>query len=127
LLDVRDILALRLVTPKTRDWVDAVMPKVKSKATLYVDYEDDENEDDEDENNVNESTFLDELMNEGMNGIPFFRNMMIRDSSLFSDPLIPSFLRKYGPQIRTVYHYANGNNKTLLSTRLCPTSDSQLS
>jgi hypothetical protein len=89
LLDIRDLLALRLVSRKTMDWVDAVMLKHPSKAfTLYV----------------NENTALDGLENEEIaHGIPFFRRLDIMDSSFCSHPLIPSFLRIYGSQIHTVY------------------------
>jgi hypothetical protein len=69
--------------------VDAVMPEHKSKVfTLYVD----------------EDTSLDELVKEEIaHGIPFFRRLIVTDSSFFSHPLIPSFLCIYGTQIHTVY------------------------
>jgi hypothetical protein len=88
-LDVRDLLALRLVSRKTSDWVDAVMPNHPSKAfTLYV----------------NESRAqLDELMDEEIAHTPFFRRLNVRDSSFFSHPRIPEFLGIYGGQIHTVY------------------------
>jgi hypothetical protein len=88
LLDDRDLLALRLVSAKTRDWVDAVMFKHPTKAfAIYVD----------------ENTALQELTDEEMNGIPFFRGLNITNLSFFSHPLIPSFLRIYASQIHTVY------------------------
>jgi hypothetical protein len=88
LLDIRDLLALRLVSRKTRDWLDAVMPKHPTKAFTL---------------NVDENTALDGLVNEEIaHGIPFFRILNIRHSSFCSNPLIPSFLRIYGPQIRIV-------------------------
>jgi hypothetical protein len=89
LLDDRDLLALRLVSRKTRDWVDAVLPSQKSKAiTLYA----------------KKNTDVDELMDEKISrGIPFFRGLNVKDSFFFSHPQIPSFLRSYGPQIHTVY------------------------
>jgi hypothetical protein len=110
LLDVRELLALRLVSPRTRAWVDAVMPKHPSKAfTLKVldvndeeENESDEDDDDSDEVKVNKKTVLDKLMDEETDRIPFFRRLYISDSSFFSHPLIPSFLRTYGPQIHTV-------------------------
>jgi hypothetical protein len=93
LLDVRDLLALRLVSRKTRDWVDAVLSSHPTKAlTLYV----------------KKNTALDELVNEEIpHRIPFFRRLNVRDSSLFSHPQILSFLRCYGTQIHTVYRYDN--------------------
>jgi hypothetical protein len=37
LLDIRDLLALRLVSPKTRSWVDVVMSNHPSNEfTLYI-------------------------------------------------------------------------------------------
>jgi hypothetical protein len=89
LLDVRDLLALRLVSRKTREWVDAVLPSHPTKAlTLYV---------------AEEKT-LHELVEEDIaHGIPFFRGLTVRDSTFFSHPLLPKFLRIYGSQIQTVY------------------------
>jgi hypothetical protein len=93
LLDVRDLLALRLVSRKTRDWVDAVLRKQKSKAlTLYVNY--------------NKKNALHELMEEETaRGIPFFRGLNVGDSSssFFSHPHIPSFIRCYRSQLHTVH------------------------
>jgi hypothetical protein len=95
LLDARDLLALRLVSRKTREWVDAVLPSHPTKAlTLYVD--------------VDIDMALHELMDEEIShGIPFFRglNLWDWDSSLsfFSHPLLPEFLRIYGSQIHTVH------------------------
>jgi hypothetical protein len=87
LLDVRDLLALRLVTRKTRAWVDAVKPKHQA-FTLYV----------------SRKTDLDELMDEKMlNRVPFFRRLVVKDSSFFLLPLIPKFLHIYGPQLHTIY------------------------
>jgi hypothetical protein len=91
LLDIRDSLALRLVSRKTRAWVDAVMSKHPSKAfTQYVDG----------------STSLYGLVNEEIaQSIPFFRRLYVGDSSFFSHHLLPSYLT-YGTQIHTVIHYA---------------------
>jgi hypothetical protein len=90
LLDVRDLLALRLVSRKTRAWVDAVMPSHPTKAfTLRVDKE----------------KTLDKIMGEGLDGIPCCRRLNIRSSSFFSHPLFPSFLRTFGPQIHTVFQF----------------------
>jgi hypothetical protein len=93
LLDIRDLLALRLVSRKIRDWVDAVMSKHPTKVfTLYVE----------------ESTALHELVDEEIaQGIPFFRALNIGDKYFCSRPLITEFLCIYGTQIRTVY----GSNK----------------
>jgi hypothetical protein len=96
LLDDRDLLALRLVSPKARTWVDAVMHKHPSNVfTLYVNEV-------SDEDIVNKNTVLDRLMDEETDRIPFFRRLYISDSSFFSHPLIPSFLCTYGVQIHTV-------------------------
>jgi hypothetical protein len=91
LLDVRDLLALRLVSRKTRDWVDAVLPSHPTKAlTLYVNY--------------NEKNTHDELMDEEFaHGIPFFRRLNVGDSSFFWHPRIPEFLGIYGSQIHTLH------------------------
>jgi hypothetical protein len=91
LLDDRDLLALRLVSRKTRDWMDAVLPSHPTKAlTLYVNY--------------NKKKTLDELMEEETaRGIPFFRSLNVGHSSFFSNPQIPSFLGSYGSQIHTVH------------------------
>jgi hypothetical protein len=90
LLDVADLLALRLVSRKTRDWVDAVCSSHRTKALiLFVDTE--------------EKT-LHELMEEEIaHGIPFCRGLNVRDSSFFSNPLIPEFLDIYGSQIHTLH------------------------
>jgi hypothetical protein len=48
---------------------------------------------------------LDELMGEEIDRIPYFRGLNVRAISFFSNPLIPSFLRIYGPQIHTVSHH----------------------
>jgi hypothetical protein len=98
LLEDRDLLALRLVSRKTRDWVDAVLPKQKSKAlTLYVNY--------------NKKNTLNELMEEEIaHGIPFFRGLNVWDPSFFCHPRIPEFLRIYGPQIHTVRGPDNWDN-----------------
>jgi hypothetical protein len=90
-LDDRDLLALRLVSRKTRDWVDAVLPSHPTKAlTLYV--------------NVDEKKTLHELMDEVIaHGIPFFRRLNVRNKSFFSHPRIPEFLGIYGSQIHTVH------------------------
>jgi hypothetical protein len=92
-LDVHDLLALRLVSPKTRAWVDSLMSKHRSKAfTLYL----------------NEEKTLKELMDKQFAlGIPFFKRLNIGHPTFFSHPLIPEFLRIYGPQIHTVYHSEN--------------------
>jgi hypothetical protein len=91
LLDVRDLRTLRLVSRKTRDWVDeTMMSKHHNKAfTLYVD----------------RNTALEELVAEetARDGILFFRRLDIRYSPFFLSPIIPSFLRTYGDQIHTVY------------------------
>jgi hypothetical protein len=89
LLDDRDLLALRLVSRKMREWVDAVLPSHPTKAlTLYVD----------------DDTALHELIDEEItHGIPFFRGLNVRDSSFFSHPRIPKFLGIYGSQINTVH------------------------
>jgi hypothetical protein len=91
LLDDRDLLALRLVSRKTRDWVDAVLPSHPTKAlTLYFNY-------------FKKKT-LDELMEEDIaHGIPFFRGLNLRNSSFFSHPRLPEFLALYGSQIYTVH------------------------
>jgi hypothetical protein len=96
LLDIRDLLALRLVSRKIRDWVDAFMSKHPSKAfTLYI----------------NENASLAELVKEVIaHGIPFFRRLYVGDSSFFSHHLLPSFLLTYGTQIHTVIHYAYGDS-----------------
>jgi hypothetical protein len=92
LLDVRDLLGLRLVSPKTKAWVDAVMPTHPAKSfTLYV----------------TRNTSLHQLLDEEIaNGIPFFRCLKVMDSSFFSNPLIPELLAIYGTQIHTVFQYA---------------------
>jgi hypothetical protein len=89
LLDVRDLLALRLVSRKTREWVDAVLSSYPTKVlALYVD----------------EDTALHELVEEEIaHGIPFFRGLNVSDSSFFSHPLLPEFLGIYGSQIHTVH------------------------
>jgi hypothetical protein len=88
LLDIRDLLALRLVSCKIRDLVDAVMSKHPTK--LFTHY-------------VDESTALFGLASESVaQGIPFFKALNIGDTYFCSHPLIPEFLRIYGPQIRTV-------------------------
>jgi hypothetical protein len=91
LLDDRDLLALRLVSRKTREWVDAVLPSHPNKAlTLYV--------------NVGEKT-LDELIEDEIaDGIPFFRRLNVSDPSFFSHPRISEFLALYGSQINTVHN-----------------------
>jgi hypothetical protein len=95
LLDVRDLLALRLVSLKTKDWVNDVMSKHRSKTfTLHF----------------NEKNTLDKLMGEQIDGIPFVRGLNIKHLSFFSHPLIPSFLRIYGPQIHTVSGYSYGDH-----------------
>jgi hypothetical protein len=96
LLDIRDFLALRLVSRKTRAWVDAVMSKHPSKAfTQYV----------------HGSTSLYGLVNEEIaQGIPVFRRLYVGDSSFFSHHLLRSFLLTYGTQIHTVIHYVDGNS-----------------
>jgi hypothetical protein len=88
LLDVRDLLALRLVSRKTKDWVEAVLPRNPTKPlTLYV-----------------KKNTLDELMeHEFPHGIPFFRGLTVGDTSFFSHPLVPKFLAIYGSQIQTVH------------------------
>jgi hypothetical protein len=98
LLDDRDLLALRLVSRKTREWVDAVLPSHPTKAlTLYVD--------------KNKKKTLHELMEDEIaRGIPFFRRLNVRDSSFFSHPLTPSFLRIYSSQLHTVYHCYDGSD-----------------
>jgi hypothetical protein len=89
LLNARDLLALRLVSPQTKLWVEAVMSKHPTKSfTFYID----------------ENTALHELVDEDIShGIPFFRALNVKHVSFFSQPLIPSFLRTYGSQIHTVY------------------------
>jgi hypothetical protein len=91
LLDDRDLLALRLASRKTRDWVDAVLPSHPTKAlTLYFNYE--------------KRTHLNELMDDEISHvIPFFRRLNVSDSSFFSHPRIHEFLRIYGSQIHTVH------------------------
>jgi hypothetical protein len=91
LLEDRDLLALRLVSRKTREWVDAVLPSHPTKAlTLFV--------------KKNEKKTLHELVKEEIaHGIPFFRRLNVGDSSFFSHPLLPEFLRIYGSQIHTVH------------------------
>jgi hypothetical protein len=37
MVDINDLLALRLVSPKTKEWVDAIISKIKIKSfTLFV-------------------------------------------------------------------------------------------
>jgi hypothetical protein len=69
------------------------MSKHRSKAfTLYL----------------NEEKTLKELMDQQfVHGVPFFRRLHIGNPTFFSHPLIPEFLRVYGPQIHTVYHSEN--------------------
>jgi hypothetical protein len=90
LLDVRDLLALRLVSTKTRTWVDDVMSKFKGKVFTLL---------------FNDIRTLDELMGEEIDRIPYFRGLNVGGISFFTRPLIPSFLRIYGPQIHTVSHH----------------------
>jgi hypothetical protein len=92
-LDVCDLFALRLVSIQTRAWVDAVMSKHRNKVfTLYL----------------NKEKTLKELMDKQFAaGIPFFRRLHIGNPTFFSHPLIPEFIRIYGPQIHTVYHSEN--------------------
>jgi hypothetical protein len=91
LLDDRDLLALRLVSRKMRVWVDAVLPSHPTKSlTLYVNYNE-------------KNTAVDELVEDEIpHGIPFFRRLNVGNSSFFSHPLLPDFLRIYGSQIQTV-------------------------
>jgi hypothetical protein len=56
---------------------------------------------------VNNKTTLDKLIGEETDRIPFFRRLKINHCSFFMYPLTPSFLRIYGPQIRTVRNYNN--------------------
>jgi hypothetical protein len=90
LLDVPDLRTLRLVSRKTRDWVDEVMmSKHHNKAfTLYV----------------NGNTAIEDLVAEetARDWNLFFRRLDIRCSSFYLSPLIPSFLRTHGDQIHTV-------------------------
>jgi hypothetical protein len=96
LLDIRDLLALRLVSRKIRDWVDAVMSKHPTK--LFTHY-------------VDESAALFGLANESVaQGIPFFKALNNCDKYFCSRPLIPEFLRIYGPQIHTVYGSTEGGD-----------------
>jgi hypothetical protein len=82
LLDVRDLLALRLNSRKTRDWVDAVLPSHPTKALTKA---------------------VNDLMDEAIaHWIPFFRGLNVKDSSFFSHPLLPEFLDIHGSQIHTV-------------------------
>jgi hypothetical protein len=92
LLDDRDLLALRLVSRKTRDWVDAVLPSHPTKSlTLFVNKK------------YNEKNTLYELMEDEIaEGIPFFRRLNVGDPSFFSHPRIHEFLGIYGSQIHTV-------------------------
>jgi hypothetical protein len=93
------------------------MTKHPSKElTLSVNDVYDKAENDSDENdadsdvdnvNVNNKTTLDKLMEEETDRIPFFRRLNIKHCSFFMNPLTPSFLRIYGPQIRTVRNYNN--------------------
>jgi hypothetical protein len=58
---------------------------------------------------VDESTALFGLANESVaQGIPIFKALNICDKYFCSRPLIPEFLRIYGPQIRTVYGSTEG-------------------
>jgi hypothetical protein len=91
MLDINELLVLRFVSQKTKEWVDAIMWKRKRKPfTLSVD----------------ETTALHELVNEeSFPGIPLFRGLHILpllDTDFFFLPLIPEFLRIYGPQIHTI-------------------------
>jgi Leucine-rich repeat (LRR) protein len=90
LLDVRDLLALRLVSSETKSWLDTVMLGHKSKIfTLTLD--------------EIENTF-DRFMDE-QKKIPFktLNFEYMRASSFFSHPLLPSFLQTYGPQIHGIH------------------------
>jgi Leucine-rich repeat (LRR) protein len=95
-LDVRDLLALRLVSSETKSWVDTVMLGHRRKAfTLTLD-----------EENRTLDGFMDEqkkMMNQ--NSIPF-KTLNFEHtgaSSFYSHPLLPSFLQTYGPQIHRIH------------------------
>jgi hypothetical protein len=92
MLHVPDLLALRLVSQKTKEWVDAIMSKRKRKAFTL---------------SINEKTAFHELVDEeSAHRIPLFRGLNILPfldtAFFFLPPLIPEFLRIYGPQIHTI-------------------------
>jgi hypothetical protein len=102
LLDIPDLLALRLVSRETKSWVDVVMSRHKSKAfTLYFD-----------EKKGRTRRTLDRFMEERMQndeagtiGIPFGNldlSEVTTSASFFSHPLIPQFLLEYGPTIHRI-------------------------
>jgi Leucine-rich repeat (LRR) protein len=91
LLDVRDLLALRLVSSETKSWLDTVMLGHRSKVfTLTLDWY---------------YRTLDRFMDEEKK-IPFKTlnfNKTRASSSFYSHPLLPSFLQTYGPQIHRIH------------------------
>jgi hypothetical protein len=96
LLDVRDLLALRIVSSETKSWLDSVMLGHRSKAfTLTLDDED-----------RTLDGFMDEekTMTMEQKKIPFktLNFEHTRASSFYSHPLLPSFLQTYGPQIHRI-------------------------
>jgi Leucine-rich repeat (LRR) protein len=90
LLDIRDLLALRLASSETKSWLDTVMMGHTSEAfTLKLDDED---------------RTLDRFMDEEKK-IPFktLNFTKTKASFFYSHPLLPSFLQTYGPQIHRIH------------------------
>jgi hypothetical protein len=112
LLNIHDLLGLRLVSRETKSWVDVVMSGHKSKSfTLSFDEK--------------KGRSLDRFMEErkqkaeaGRIGIPFGSvdlTEVTTSSSFFSDPLIAQFLLEYGPKIhriRNSIYWWNSNRDT---------------
>jgi hypothetical protein len=102
MLDIPDLLALRLVSPEAKSWVDFVMSEYKSKdITLYFD----------EKKGRTLGRFMEERMQNdeaGAIGIPFGSlnlTEVTTSSSFFSHPLIRQFHLDYGPEIHRVINY----------------------
>jgi hypothetical protein len=118
MLDIPDLLALRLVSRQTKSWVDFVMSKHKSKdITLSFDEK--------------KGRSLDRFMDERMQNaeaqtivIPFGildLTEVTTSTSFFLHPLIPQFLLDYGPKIHEIRNSIQFNSIQLIfiSSRWC--------